>query len=80
MLTDKAVADIGMCRMRARGNIIKWEESKFKLYNITKDKIEDISKLCIPEETFFVLPEKSSLALAISLCKYHGGYLYSLHS
>ena len=77
VLSEDAVEDIGLCRERARGNVIKWEKSKFKLYNITWDRIEDVSKFCTPEKNIFVFPEKYSLPSAISLCQYHGGYLFT---
>ena len=77
VLSPQAVADIGLCRAKARGNVIKWEEDMFKLYNITKHRINDVRNLCFPEEKIFVFPEKLSLPSAISLCQYHGGYLFT---
>lgn len=77
VLTDMEVEDIGLCRERARGNVIKWEESKFKLYNITKHAVEDVSKLCTPEKNLFVFSEKYTHSQAISLCQAHGGYLFT---
>ena len=46
----------------------------------TEHKIQDVVKLCTPEEKIFVFPEKYSLPSAISLCKYHGGYLFTPRS
>ena len=80
VLTDKEVLDIGTCRKQGKGNVITWGKGQFKLYNVTEHKIEDVVKLCTPEEKIFVFPEKYSLPSAISLCKYHGGYLFTPRS
>ena len=77
VLTNELIADIGLCKRRARGNVIRWDKGKFKLYNITEHKIEDVSRLCIQDEKIFIFPEKHSLPMAATLCESHGGYLFT---
>ena len=67
VLSEEEVLDIGTCKVRGKGNVIKWERDLFEFYNVAEDNIEDVKNFCIPEEKMFVFPEIYSLPSAIAL-------------
>ena len=67
VLSEEEVLDIGTCKVRGEGNVIKWERDLFEFYNVAEDNIEDAKNFCIPEEKMFVFPEIYSLPSAIAL-------------
>ena len=79
-LNEKEILSIGTCKQRGKGNVISWDKDSFKLYNVTVDKVKDVSNFCIPEQKMFVFPERYSLPSAIALCKDHGGFLFTPRS
>ena len=77
VLEEEDIFEIGRCMKQGRGNVISWNETNFRLYNLTTELVTDIQSFCLPEETIFVFPEPQSLQSAESLCRAHGGYLFT---
>ena len=77
VLEDEIIEEIGKCRGQLKGNVIAWNKNDFRMYNISNQNIKDIQIFCKPEETMFVFPTRLSLKVADTLCKAHGGFMFT---
>ena len=76
VLTADNIRDMAACQHQPRGNIIAWEENNFKLNIVEADDLTD-KIFCTPKENRIIFPKKYSYSSAVTLCKAHGGYLFT---
>ena len=80
ILSEGKIGAIANCNERADGNVIHWKENNFKFNDLKAEALTDFKRLCLPEENWFIFPQKYTYISALALCKAHGGYLYSPRS
>ena len=76
-LNLEEINGMGTCKQNSQGNVVSWNQTNFKINNITVQVIDNFKSFCIHEKTLFAFPDKLSLPSAKQMCRVHGGVLFT---
>ena len=75
-LTEQDIQKKGTCKNFDKGNIISWNLDNFIINEVEVDNLEE-EELCNPVEQLLVFPKRVSWSTAWTLCRAHGGSIFS---
>ena len=76
-LDETEILNMGLCKTFPKGNVVSWNLDNFLLNQVEKHEISSLEELCKERENIIVFPSKRSWPEAWTLCKAHGGIIFT---